>query len=171
MRGRSTGGDSGEAGEYDGEPNRSRFWNSGGAGRPGDGDAGDPLGCPRGARAVSCPPRSGRRAAAAGGGRRPSAGFPLPRINPRSQHAVCKIGRYRPNPHRAVAESRDRAVSRAGAKHRMTIRRRGFLLVLSSPSGAGKTTIARSLAERDPDLQLSVSVTTRPRREGEVEGR
>jgi len=53
----------------------------------------------------------------------------------------------------------------------MTIRRRGFLLVLSSPSGAGKTTIARLLAERDPDLQLSVSVTTRPKREGEVEGR
>ena len=53
----------------------------------------------------------------------------------------------------------------------MTIRRRGFLLVLSSPSGAGKTTIARLLAERDPDLQLSVSVTTRPRRQGEVEGR
>jgi guanylate kinase len=53
----------------------------------------------------------------------------------------------------------------------MTIRRRGFLLVLSSPSGAGKTTIARLLAERDPGLQLSVSVTTRPRREGEVEGR
>jgi len=53
----------------------------------------------------------------------------------------------------------------------MTIRRRGFLLVLSSPSGAGKTTIARLLAEGDPDLQLSVSVTTRPKREGEVEGR
>jgi guanylate kinase len=53
----------------------------------------------------------------------------------------------------------------------MTIRRRGFLLVLSSPSGAGKTTIARLLAERDPGLQLSVSVTTRQRREGEVEGR
>ena len=53
----------------------------------------------------------------------------------------------------------------------MTIRRRGFLLVLSSPSGAGKTTIARLLAARDPGLQLSVSVTTRPRREGEVEGR
>jgi guanylate kinase len=53
----------------------------------------------------------------------------------------------------------------------MTIQRRGFLLVLSSPSGAGKTTIARLLAERDPGLDLSVSVTTRPRREGEVEGR
>jgi guanylate kinase len=53
----------------------------------------------------------------------------------------------------------------------MTIRRRGFLLVLSSPSGAGKTTIARLLAERDPGLELSVSVTTRLRREGEVEGR
>jgi guanylate kinase len=52
----------------------------------------------------------------------------------------------------------------------MKIRRRGFLLVLSSPSGAGKTTIARLLAERDPRLHLSVSVTTRPRREGEVEG-
>lgn len=53
----------------------------------------------------------------------------------------------------------------------MKIERRGFLLVLSSPSGAGKTTIARLLAERDPGLQPSVSVTTRPRREGEVEGR
>jgi guanylate kinase len=53
----------------------------------------------------------------------------------------------------------------------MTIHRRGFLLVLSSPSGAGKTTIARLLAERDPGLELSVSVTTRPKREGEVEGR
>ena len=43
------------------------------------------------------------------------------------------------------------------------IRRRGFLLVLSSPSGAGKTTITRRLLERDPTLSLSVSVTTRPR--------
>jgi guanylate kinase len=53
----------------------------------------------------------------------------------------------------------------------MTIRRRGILLVLSSPSGAGKTTIARLLAERDPRLNLSVSVTTRPQRDGEIEGR
>lgn len=51
------------------------------------------------------------------------------------------------------------------------IRRRGFLLVLSSPSGAGKTTITRRLLERDPTLALSVSVTTRPPRSGEIDGR
>jgi guanylate kinase len=51
-----------------------------------------------------------------------------------------------------------------------TIRRRGFLLVLSSPSGAGKTTIRRRLVERDPTLCLSVSVTTRPARPGEIDG-
>ena len=51
------------------------------------------------------------------------------------------------------------------------IQRRGFLLVLSSPSGAGKTTIARRLAERVPELALSISVTTRPPRQGEIEGR
>jgi guanylate kinase len=51
------------------------------------------------------------------------------------------------------------------------IRRRGFLLVLSSPSGAGKTTITRRLLERDPTLSLSVSVTTRAPRLGEVDGK
>ena len=49
------------------------------------------------------------------------------------------------------------------------IRRRGFLLVLSSPSGAGKTTITKHLVERDPNLALSVSVTTRPRRPSETD--
>jgi guanylate kinase len=51
------------------------------------------------------------------------------------------------------------------------IHRRGFLLVLSSPSGAGKTTITRRLLARDPSLLLSVSVTTRPARPGELDGR
>src|ERR1700730_9854080 len=51
------------------------------------------------------------------------------------------------------------------------IRRRGFLLVLSSPSGAGKTTITRRLLESDPSLSLSISVTTRPPRPGEIDGR
>lgn len=51
------------------------------------------------------------------------------------------------------------------------IARRGLLLVLSSPSGAGKTTISRQLLERDSNLTMSVSVTTRPKRPGEVAGR
>ena len=51
------------------------------------------------------------------------------------------------------------------------IRRRGLLLVLSSPSGAGKTTITRRLVDDDPSLTLSVSVTTRAQRPGEVDGR
>jgi guanylate kinase len=42
--------------------------------------------------------------------------------------------------------------------------------VLSSPSGAGKTTLARRLLDRDREISMSVSVTTRPRRQGEVEG-
>ena len=50
------------------------------------------------------------------------------------------------------------------------ITRRGFILVLSSPSGAGKTTLTRRLLESDASLTLSVSVTTRPRRPNEVEG-
>jgi len=51
------------------------------------------------------------------------------------------------------------------------IKRRGLMLVLSSPSGAGKTTISRALLDNDPNLSLSVSATTRPRRPGEVNGR
>jgi len=50
------------------------------------------------------------------------------------------------------------------------IRRRGLMLVLSSPSGAGKSTIARNLLESDPSLELSVSVTTRARRGSEIDG-
>lgn len=50
------------------------------------------------------------------------------------------------------------------------IKRRGLMLVLSSPSGAGKSTISRALLERDERLTMSVSVTTRAPRPGEVEG-
>ena len=49
--------------------------------------------------------------------------------------------------------------------------RRGLMLVLSSPSGAGKTTISRELMQRDGNLEMSVSVTTRPPRPGEVDGK
>ncbi len=48
--------------------------------------------------------------------------------------------------------------------------RRGLMLVLSSPSGAGKTTLARRLLAQDRNLRMSVSVTTRPQRPGEVPG-
>lgn len=51
------------------------------------------------------------------------------------------------------------------------IPRRGLMLVLSSPSGAGKSSISRFLLENDPNLYLSVSATSRKRRPGEVEGR
>jgi guanylate kinase len=49
--------------------------------------------------------------------------------------------------------------------------RRGLLFILSSPSGAGKSTIARMLLEADDQIALSVSVTTRPPRPGEVDGK
>jgi guanylate kinase len=52
-----------------------------------------------------------------------------------------------------------------------TVARRGLMLVLSSPSGAGKTTLSRRLLEVDPAVQLSVSATTRPQRPAEVDGR
>lgn len=49
--------------------------------------------------------------------------------------------------------------------------RRGLMLVLSSPSGAGKTSISRRVLELEPEVTMSVSVTTRPKRPAEVEGR
>jgi guanylate kinase len=51
------------------------------------------------------------------------------------------------------------------------IARRGLMFVLSSPSGAGKTTIARRLLEADNNISMSVSVTTRLMRRGEIEGK
>ena len=52
----------------------------------------------------------------------------------------------------------------------INISRRGLMLVLSSPSGAGKTTLARLLLENDQSITMSVSVTTRAARKGEVDG-
>ncbi len=51
------------------------------------------------------------------------------------------------------------------------IARRGLMLVLSSPSGAGKTTISRLLLESEPNLSMSISVTTRPPRPAEIDGK
>ena len=52
----------------------------------------------------------------------------------------------------------------------MTITRRGLMLVLSSPSGAGKTTLSKRLLAADPNIVLSVSTTTRAKRPNEREG-
>src|SRR5262245_18201610 len=49
-------------------------------------------------------------------------------------------------------------------------RRRGLMLVMSSPSGTGKTSISRRVLELEPELELSISVTTRPQRPGESDG-
>src|SRR5262245_53106625 len=61
----------------------------------------------------------------------------------------------------------------ASGGHRQAdaIARRGLMLVLSSPSGAGKTTLSRRLLEADRTVALSISVTTRKQRPGEVDGR
>jgi guanylate kinase len=56
-------------------------------------------------------------------------------------------------------------------RHQPSIARRGLMLVLSSPSGAGKTTLSRLLLRSDRKVELSISVTTRPKRRGEVNGR
>lgn len=52
-----------------------------------------------------------------------------------------------------------------------TLSRRGLMFIMSSPSGAGKTTISRMLLERDGHIRMSVSCTTRPPRPGEIDGK
>src|SRR3954454_16868947 len=91
---------------------------------------------------------------------------------------MLEIGRYRADPHRSGVKGGDRTIPRVSAEPGMNatdapaaISRRGLLLVLSFPSGAGKTTITRLLLERDPTVSLSVSATTRPLRPGEIDGR
>lgn len=56
-------------------------------------------------------------------------------------------------------------------KPKTVIARRGLLLVMSSPSGAGKTTLSRALLASDHHIRMSVSVTTRPPRPGELDGK
>jgi guanylate kinase len=64
-----------------------------------------------------------------------------------------------------------RASRQRSRPRKHSIARRGLMFVLSSPSGAGKTTLSRLLLRGDRNVELSVSVTTRPKRRGEVDGR
>jgi guanylate kinase len=64
----------------------------------------------------------------------------------------------------------DKTSSSQAADAHAAVARRGILFILSSPSGAGKTTLARRLLAAEPDIAMSVSVTTRPPRPGERDG-
>jgi guanylate kinase len=66
--------------------------------------------------------------------------------------------------------ARARSAHKSSAKDK-AVARRGMMLVLSSPSGAGKTTLSRMLLTEEKNIVLSISVTTRARRPGEVNGR
>jgi len=70
-----------------------------------------------------------------------------------------------------IKGSRDRVPARGSHDSTFDIRHSPFLVVLSSPSGAGKTSICRAVARRDPHIAYSVSATTRPKRKGELHGR
>jgi guanylate kinase len=71
-----------------------------------------------------------------------------------------------------IKGSRDRVrIPKSLDSRTFSSRHSPFLVVLSSPSGAGKTTICRAVAERDPHIAYSVSATTRPKRKGETDGR
>ena len=63
------------------------------------------------------------------------------------------------------------STARTEIRHDDALHRRGLMLILSSPSGAGKTTVSRMLLQHDPCIRLSVSATTRPIRPGEIDGR
>ncbi len=142
-----------------------------GTDRAGGRTAGRALRRARGTRSAGEPYRSGARIAARGSEHRASVRLPGAGVQPRGQHAVQQIGLGGADCDRPEAEGDDRAVARAGAEHRMTvIARRGVCLVLSAPSGAGKTAIADALLASEPELRRSVSVTTRAPRAGEIDG-
>src|SRR5215470_11658864 len=62
-------------------------------------------------------------------------------------------------------------MAKAIEAHDDALHRRGLMFILSSPSGAGKTTVSRRLLEKDGHIRMSISATTRPIRPGEVDGR
>src|SRR5262249_25884857 len=101
---------------------------------------------------------------------------------PATKAGQKKTGRSKTGGKKADANKPDakKANTKKGAKRKtaskppgqqVSIARRGLMLVLSSPSGAGKTTLSRMLLDHDRSVELSVSVTTRTRRANEKDGR
>ena len=79
----------------------------------------------------------------------------------------CTINRKKPVALDGYGSPEARAVMDLPIDEQSGRRRRGLLIVLSSPSGAGKSTISRMLLESDPAITMSISATTRPKRPGE----
>src|SRR5690606_17685013 len=129
----------------------------------------------RGAATAHGPRGRGRERARAPRAGRPAAGFSRAGAEPRGEHARIEGAGGAADARGGRAQGLDRADARAGAEPRVSATPedagRGRLLVISAPSGAGKTTLVRALLERLPRLKFSVSYTTRPRRPSEVDGR
>src|SRR3954464_14370816 len=71
---------------------------------------------------------------------------------------------------RSSSLRRRRSSRRCASRSRMPSKGRGLLFIVSAPSGAGKTTLVERLVEQMPHLRMSRSYTSRPAREGEVDG-
>ena len=69
-----------------------------------------------------------------------------------------------------MSKKKKKAPKRRAPKRREKLARRGLMFVLSSPSGAGKTTLTRLLVQKEPNIELSISATSRARRPNEVNG-
>src|SRR6185312_5761212 len=138
---------------------------------------GDPArqqgGHPRGARPAHGACRARAQADCRRRRDRPPARLSGAGAQPRIEYSDRQVERRRTHQYRARSQDRGRAIPRAGAEPGMSqngdITRRGIMLVLSSPSGAGKTTLTRNLLEQEDNVSLSISVTTRERRPSEID--
>ncbi len=103
---------------------------------------------------------------------RPPSGLPASGAQPRGEYACLKGRTRRERPAGGGSKSHHRADPRTGAEHRMTPPsvEPGLLLVVSAPSGAGKTSLVNALVSLDPNIIVSVSHTTRARRGNERDG-
>src|SRR5262249_35667193 len=115
---------------------------------------------------------------AAGSGRRgrQEARLPLAGDEPRGQHAALQDGRCErrgPAHHRAGPDDEvgDRKIARAGAERRMSEKPNSLVFIISAPSGSGKSTLVNEVRKSVPDLDFSISYTTRAPRGSEQNGR